>query len=89
MAKAIAGTGLERHHLIEQRFGPKMPGDPRMKLTVAVTEAEHQVFTNAWKKAIPYGDAGTRSRDIQRAEIINAARKIYDKYPAILKALDL
>ncbi len=87
MAKALAGTGLQRHHLFEQRFGIKMDGDPRMKLTIAVTEAEHQAFTNAWKKKIGYGEAGTYSTD--RGKIIKAAREIYEDYPAILKALDL
>ena len=89
MARAIQGTGLERHHLFEQRFLEKMPGDPRMKLTIAVTQAEHQEFMNAWKKEIPYGEMGTFSDKFKRAEIVNAARKIYAKYPAILKALDL
>ena len=60
-----------------------------MKLTVAVTPAEHQAFTNAWKKRIGYGDKGTRDPKIKRAEIIKAAREIYEDYPAILKALDL
>jgi hypothetical protein len=66
-----------------------MGGDPRMKLTVAVTEAEHQKFTNAWREKIPYGNNGTWSSAVQRAEIIKAARKVYEGYPAILKALDL
>lgn len=85
----IAGQGLEKHHLFEQRFGVKMDGDPRMNLTIAVTAAEHQEFTNKWRQAIAYGTAGTYSTSIGRAEIINAARKIYAGYPAILKALDL
>ena len=89
MAKAIAGTGLQRHHCFEVRFKPKMDGDPRMKLTIAVTPAEHQAFTNKWHEAIGYGKKGTWNPDIQRAEIVAAARKIYEKYPAILKALDL
>jgi len=89
MAKALVGTGLQRHHLLEQRFIPKMGGDPRMKLSVAVTEAEHQKFTNEWRKKIPYGEEGTFSPRFQRAEIIKAAREIYQQYPAILKALDL
>lgn len=87
MAKAIAGTGLQRHHLFEQRFRRAMPGDDRMKLTVAVTDAEHQQFTNEWRRLIPYGVAGPSTA--RREEIIAAARAIYAKYPAILKALDL
>lgn len=87
LGKMIAGTGLEKHHLIEQRFDFPMKGDPRMKLTVAVTAAEHQAFTNEWRKRIAYGAAGTHSA--KREEIISAARVIYKNYPAILKALDL
>lgn len=89
LGKMIAGTGLEKHHLFEQRFGVKMENDPRMNLTIAVTAAEHQAFTTAWRREIAYGLAGTHSTKIGRAEIIAAARKIYATYPAILKALDL
>lgn len=89
MAKVLAGTGLQRHHLLEQRFLGKMEGDPRMKLTIALTEAEHQKFTNAWREKIPYGTKGTWSSSVGRTEVISAARKIYEGYPAILKALDL
>jgi hypothetical protein len=89
LGKMIAGQGLEKHHLIEQRFSVKMENDRRMNLTIAVTAAEHQEFTNKWRQAIAYGEAGTRNAGIGRAEIINAARKIYASYPAILKALDL
>ena len=89
LGKAIAGTGLEKHHLIEQRFDVKMQGDPRMKLTIAVTPAEHQQFTNAWHDKIGYGKKGTLDPTLDRARIIKAAREIYKDYPAILKALDL
>ena len=54
--------------------------------TIVVTRAEHQVFTNAWRRAIPYG-AGTRSAS--RTQIEGAARQIYADYPEILKALGL
>ena len=87
LGKMIAGQGLEKHHLFEQRFDIPMKGDPRMKLTVAVTAAEHQAFTNAWRQEIAYGAGGTHNA--KREQIIAAARKIYAAYPAILKALDL
>ena len=50
-----------------------------MKLTIAVTPAEHQEFTNAWKNAIGYAEKGTHIAD--RARIIAAARKVYKDYP--------
>ena len=88
LAKAIAKTGLEKHHLLEQRFLEyAMKGDPRMKLTIAVTAEEHQAFTNAWRQQIAYGAAGTHNADA--AKILDAARVVYAKYPAILKALGL
>jgi hypothetical protein len=59
------------------------PGD---MASVAVTGAEHQAFTNAWRKAIPYG-AGTRGAT--PAQIEGAARQIYAGYPDILSALGL
>ena len=88
LIKAVQGTGLEGHHLIEQRFINVMGTDPRMNLTVAVTNAEHQQFTNAWRDEIAYGAAGTY-RVAMPAEVLDAARKVYKNYPAILKALGL
>lgn len=51
---------------------------------IVVTRAEHQVFTNAWKQAIPYG-----SRNVTPNMVNNAARDIYSDYPEILKASEL
>jgi hypothetical protein len=54
--------------------------------TIVVTRSEHQVFTNAWRQAIPYGrGTQTASRD----QIEGAARQIYADYPEILRALGL
>jgi hypothetical protein len=55
--------------------------------SIAVTEAEHQAFTNAWRRAIPYGAAGTGAAS--RASVMAAARQIYANYPDILRALGL
>jgi len=87
LIKAIKGTNLQGHHVLEQRFGPYIKNDPRMNLTVAVTDAEHQLFTNRWRNEIAYGEAGTQQ---VTAEKMNAAaRKVYKDYPAILNALGL
>lgn len=56
-------------------------------LSVAVTKGEHQAFTNAWRAAIPYGAQGTGTATGQ--QVIEAAKRIYANYPAILKALGL
>lgn len=82
----MKGTGLQAHHLIEQRFTGVLGQNARQGLSVAVTQAEHQAFANAWRLAIPYG-AGTANAT--EAQIMNAARQIYSDYPQILNALGL
>lgn len=86
LGNALKGTGLQAHHLIEDRFAALMGQTTRQGLSVAVTPAEHQVFTNAWRAAIPYG-AGTANATVE--QVINAARQIYAGYPAILSVLGL
>jgi hypothetical protein len=86
---ALKGTDLQAHHLIEQRFAGVMGQDPAKMLSVAVTpgaKGEHQVFTNAWRSAIPYRE-GTANATVE--QITSAARQIYADYPAILRALGL
>ena len=77
---------IQAHHLIERRFARQIGGSTDDWATVVVTRSEHQVFTNAWRQAIPYG-AGTRTAS--RAQIEGAARQIYSDYPEILRALGL
>ena len=75
---------IQAHHLIERRFVRVMGGDPNDWASIVVTRAEHQAFTNAWRRAIPYGP-GTRAAT--RAQVESAARRIYADYPEILSAL--
>lgn len=77
---------IQAHHLIERRFARQMGGNTDDWATIVVTRSEHQVFTNAWRRAIPYG-AGTRTAS--RAQIEGTARQIYSDYPEILRALGL
>jgi hypothetical protein len=83
----LAGTGLVAHHLIEQRFAAVMGQNAGDMASIAVTDAEHQAFTNAWRAAIPYGPRGTGMAT--RVQVEDAARQIYADYPDILKALGL
>jgi hypothetical protein len=53
---------------------------------VAVTQAEDQAFTNAWRQAFPYG-AGTQAAT--REAVMREAARIYADHPAILQALGL
>lgn len=64
-----------------------MGGKTNDWLTVVVTKEEHQVFTSAWRKAIPCGRSGTGSAT--RSQIENAVRQVYRDYPEILEALKL
>jgi hypothetical protein len=80
----LKGTGLQAHHLIEQRFATALGVDARTMQSMALTPAEHQVFTNAWRAEIGYG-AGTAAAT--RESVMAAAQKIYSGYPEILKAL--
>lgn len=55
-------------------------------LSVAVTPAEHQAFTNAWRAAIPYGNS---TANATQQHILDSARQIYANHPQILNALGL
>jgi RHS repeat-associated protein len=86
LARALEKSGLQAHHLIEKRFAGVMGQDVEKMLSVAVTPAEHQAFTNAWRKAIPYGK-GTANATAK--QVVDTARQIYSGRPEILKALGL
>ena len=81
------GGSIQAHHLIEQRFARVMSQSVGDMPSVVVTRAEHQVFTNAWREAIPYGPNGTGMAT--RVQVEGAARQIYGEYPEILQALGL
>ncbi len=83
----LKGNGLEAHHLIEQRFAGVMGQKASGMASIAVSNTEHQAFTNAWRRAIPYGPNGTGMAT--RIQVEDAARQICAGYPDILKALGL
>ena len=84
LKKEIKGTGLQAHHLIEKRFANQLNLDPKKMNAIALTKEEHQKFTNAWRKLIPYG-TGTKSADIEK--ILKSAEMIYKDYPELLQAI--
>jgi RHS repeat-associated protein len=45
-------AGLQAHHLLEQRFASSLGVVAKQMLSVAVTAAEHQNFTNQWRALI-------------------------------------
>lgn len=80
----LKGSCLEAHHLIEQRFSDKVGKEPKDMLSIALTDKEHQRFTNAWRRAIPYGDKTDRATLDQ---IHGAACRVYRRFPVILEAI--
>ena len=86
LTKALKGTGLQAHHLLEQGFAGVLGQNARQMASVAVTKAEHQAFTNAWRSAIPYGQG---TANATRQQVLDAARQIYSGHPELLRALGL
>jgi hypothetical protein len=87
MRVAKAGTGLQAHHLIESRFKDVMKVKTGDMLSIAVTPAEHQRFTNEWRRQVRYGTDYEAKGMRERVE--KAARYVYRDYPDILTALGL
>lgn len=82
----IQGLDLEAHHLIEKRFADVLGVNAREMLSMAVTKGEHQALTNLWRSEISYG-VGTAKATAE--SVLNAASRIYQNSPTILKALGL
>lgn len=88
LQKITKGSGLEVHHIVEQRFAPNLALKVREMLSVVLTPDEHQVFTNAWRTALGYNNSGrtpvTDTATVQ--QIWEAAIKVYNQYPTLLDA---
>jgi len=87
----VTQTGLQMHHLIEQRFAPALgqtAAQARQWLSVAVTPEEHQIFTNNWRSAIGYINSNNpiNTATATANNIWAAAQRIYADYPAMLDA---
>ena len=77
------GSGLQVHHIIEQRFAKLLAiTDTSLMKSVVLTPEEHQKFTNAWRALIPYGE-GTQSAT--KVLLIEAVKQIYKEFPDLLK----
>ena len=75
----LQGTDLQAHHIIEKRFHQSVPD------SVAVTRAEHQIFTNRWRHEFPYG--GRPYAGISNAELWTAAQNVYRDFPVLLEVV--
>jgi RHS repeat-associated protein len=91
LKNALASTGLQVHHIIEQRFAPALEQSAtqaRQWLSAAVTPEEHQQFTNAWRSAIGYSNQAMEwtTKNANPEKIWQTAQDIYKNYPALLDA---
>jgi len=84
LKKQLKGTGLEAHHIIEQRLAKSLHLDPNKMLSVAVTVEEHRAFTKAWRDAIKYG---TNYDQVSVTQVYLHATEIYREYPELLEAV--
>ena len=75
-------TLLQAHHLIEKRFASAMGMLKDKMPSMALTRAQHQVFTNEWRRWLPYG-GGMPSRQT----VLDTAAKVYKDFPEILQFL--
>ena len=96
LTKAVAekygkGSGLEVHHLIEQRLAKAWGMNVDEIPSVVLTKEEHQVFTNKWRKEIGYinSKAEIKTGNATREQIIEAAKEVYKDYPEFLKVLKI
>jgi len=83
LRELLKGTGLQAHHIIEKRLVKHLGINADQMLSVAVTAAEHQKFTNAWRAHFKYG---MDYSDLTQADIWDVAQTIYKDYPDLLDA---
>lgn len=83
LRKAIKGTGLQAHHIIEKRFAGILNVNTYDMFSVALTKEEHQLFTQRWRKAIPYNSDYS---SLTKSQLWSAARKVYQDYPELMEA---
>ncbi|MEO6477609.1 RHS repeat-associated core domain-containing protein, partial [Luteolibacter sp.] len=79
----------ETHHIIEKRLLDKIPELANLLTeselpAVILEKAEHQVITNAWRAAFPYGIEGA----VESSQVIAEAAKIYANYPVLFQSVE-
>ncbi|MDY7394917.1 hypothetical protein UMM65_06670 [Aureibaculum sp. 2210JD6-5] len=98
LEKVLKDLGIKRslekidiHHLFEQRFKSVIGGSTSSWKSIVLTKAEHQIFTNAWRKEIGYisDNVLLNTSNATKQQILDAAKRVYKDYPEILKALGL
>ena len=84
------GSGLEVHHLIEQRFADTMGMKKGDMPSIVLTKEEHKSFTAAWREAIGYCGSGDLIETLTatKDQVLSAAKEIYKDYPELLKTIE-
>jgi hypothetical protein len=88
--KLIEGTGLQAHHIIEQRFARLLGMNPGDMPSVALTREEHAMFTRLWQQQIGYDkwlSSAIRTSTASVEDIWRAAQEVYKDYPTLLESV--
>jgi len=87
----LTGSGLQTHHLIEQRFLPALQDAfPNANITAGsiistpLNPQAHLAYTLEWKKYLPYGDSASYKID----QVILAMQEVYKNDPVMLNATE-
>jgi len=83
-------SGLERHHLIEQRFAETLGVNAREIPTVYLAPSEHQPITQSWRQFVGYSNSRNplTTANATLDDIWNAATQIYADQPSWLRAVE-
>ncbi len=79
VARWASLVGAQAHHIIEKRFAQALGLKASEMASVALTNVEHQVFTNRWRSALPYGVKWTKDK------VIEKVFEVYHDHPELLK----
>lgn len=80
LRRAIRRTGLQSHHLIEKRFAEILGLKASEIPSIVLSKDAHLVFTNLWRKAIPYGED---TANATKQGIMVAVEKVYNDFPEL------
>ncbi len=77
LAKILAKSGMEAHHIVQSRFAGLFGLNSKEMMSVALTHAEHVHLDNLWRQVLPYG------RNYTAAQVRAAIPQVYRNYPEL------
>jgi RHS repeat-associated protein len=78
--QTFESAGLQRHHIIQRRFGCIFGVLSGTMLSIAVTPAQHKVLDAVWRTEIPYGN----SCETKVAKIKDVLHRLHGDDPAMM-----